>query len=406
MRLPSARVRLHTESAARSFFAFCSAQGLPREPSSPLALLHTLDVTLATVNLADIGNLITLLANVPVLTSLTLHDPEKALRRQESLYAALQRLRTLQTFRVHEAGAMTFKLVSEIASALEDVAIDPYRKLPIDDDTDELNLSMVLARHKDTLTRVCVWRADVMGNGHRLEGDLVVFEKVRELVIHECVTTGAADCIRVFPNAVSLDVGNNLSTHMKWSAALNHMRLGNFAALLYDGSFGGPDFWPTLERVRGGLLDLYIFGILTCVEALEIDGVVKDDWKRVPSVVQVYKPDILHLAVSSSLQVDVWEKHRSQFDCVGCLVLRFVVEDLVDLKKLTVSVIAIWSYVPSHLPLIISEYRIQLYAQWGHSSTVRPSSLTSQPKTTQRIADFRTSTISPSAASWRIRVDL
>ncbi|KAI1789452.1 hypothetical protein LXA43DRAFT_1183245 [Ganoderma leucocontextum] len=336
LRLPSARVRLFTESTARSFFAFCAARGLPRQPSSPLALLHTLDITLATVNPADIGNLITLLANVPKLTSLTLRDPEKVLLHQCSLYVALQRLRTLTTFRVHKAGPIAYKLVSEITSALEDVAISP-RCEPVCEDDDsygELNLNKVLPRHKDTLRRVCVRCANVLEDEDEFEGDLVVFEKVRQLMIPESVASGAADYIRAFPNVVSLDVGNILTTEEKrLSAKLEDIREENLSILLDE--LGQELGWCSLERVRGGLLDLYVFGNICRTVVLEIDGLIKDDWACIPEVVSYHCARVVRLSVSPSLQVDVWEKNRHRMRTVQCLALQFVVEDQVDLKQLT-----------------------------------------------------------------------
>ncbi|KAM5541814.1 hypothetical protein V8D89_004543 [Ganoderma adspersum] len=339
LQLSSARVQLRSQSSARSFFAFCAAQGLPREPSSPIALLHTLDIDVATVNPADTGNMVTLLANVPRLTSLTLRHPEAALWSVSSLYPTLQRLRTLKTFHVHEAGPMAVKLVSEIASALEDITIDPHHDPSTDEDGVRIHgLNTHLARHKDTLRRIFVRGVNILEDEYDIVGDLVIFEKVRELVIPDCVIRDALYCMKAFPNAVSLDVGTTLTTRAKrLTRKMIEWRAKNRAILLDDDAIrAGQLSWPvSLEHVRGGLLDLYVFGNAYWIEFLEIDGLIKDDSACVLPMVQSHCPEILRLSVSSSLRVDVWEKYRGTLDSVTCLVLQLVVEDLVDLKQLT-----------------------------------------------------------------------
>ena len=402
LQLPSARVQLRSQSTTRSFFAFCAARGLPREPSSPIALLHTLDIDVATVNPADTGNLVTLLANVPRLTSLTLRHPEEALRSVSLLYPTLRRLRTLKTFHVHEAGPMAVKLVSEIASALEDITIDRHHGLSTGEDGARIHgLNALLEPHKDTLRRIFVCGMNIVEDKYAVGRDLVIFKKVRELVIPDCVLRDALYCMKTFPNAVSLDVGTALTTRAKrLSQKMTQWRANNRRILLNDDAIrAGLLSWPaSLEHIRGGLLDLYVFGNPYWVEVLEIDGLIEDDYECVPTIVQSHCPEILRLSVSSSLRVDGWEKHRKTLDSVACLILQLVVEDLVDLKQLTVSVpIHFYTYL---IPLTaVYLHRIQRYVPWGRSKTVRSSSLTSQHETTGHIVDFRASITAPFYAS-------
>ncbi|PIL27856.1 hypothetical protein GSI_11010 [Ganoderma sinense ZZ0214-1] len=336
---PSTQVRLYSSAAARSFFVFCAAQGLPSEPSSPLAVLHTLEITLATVNPVGMGYLIILLGNVPRLTSLTLYDPEEALCRHPSLYGALRRLRTLKVFRVYEAKAMAFKLVSEIASALEAVSIEPNSQTVFDT---FLNLGVLLGRHKDTLTRFKTLAMNLRSRTQAIHAEsvqLVVFEKVQELVLPLCFFPGASHYIKAFPNATSLDLGTHLTKHFrKRIEAMDHFRSWTLSAVM--GMHGDPldpqpDCWPSLETVRGGLFDIYTFGNSCSVAALLIDGLIESEWMCVPSVVERHYPVILRLSVTPSLCVELWEKEWRKMCSVKHLVLQFVVDDQVDLGDLT-----------------------------------------------------------------------
>nr|VWP01245.1 Serine/threonine-protein phosphatase 2B catalytic subunit A1 (EC (Calcineurin A1) [Ganoderma boninense] len=322
---PSAHVRLYSGPAARSFFMF---------------LLHTLAIALATVEPVGIWNLAILLANVPRLTSLTLYDPEEVLCRHPSLYDAFRRLRTLKTFQVHDAQVMAFKLVSEVASALEYVTIKPRH---LHNTSRSLMLEVALGPHKYSLTHVGVTFANGLPGPHP-----VVFENVRELVVAVCICPGASYYMEAFPKAIYLHVGTSITMATKRDAFMERIRSQNLEAVRasHGGLVDPGDCWPSLKRVRGGLLDLYIFGNSCSVATLLIEGTIKSDWACVPVVVKSHHPAILRLSVTPSLPVDLWEKDWRMMCSVNYLVLQFVVDDQVDLESLTDTAIrAVGSFV-------------------------------------------------------------
>ncbi|KAM5541815.1 hypothetical protein V8D89_004544 [Ganoderma adspersum] len=407
LQLPTARVRLHTEPALHSFFHFVAPltriEGLPAR----LTHLHTLDISLGIVRAASVEALTTMLGHVPELSSLTLREPEAVLTNSAALYAALQRLATLKSLRAFAAGPATRKLVQEVASSLENVALIHGPTAILADGF--LELDTVLGPHRDSLTRVHASRATPFARGDP-GAETVVFENVRELVIDEFAWDTAPHFLDAFPNVVSLDLGMAVTAHWKLSPVLVRLREANRffnggtedsdsddsdtegsdgeeeeeegddawnsgdsdseteerdevdALLEMDGrgrmgehngvgthpqaEAGGNDqgdaddeeslAWESLEHVRGGLLDLYVFGNSCEVDVLTIDGLVHDSWAWacVPAVVHDHWPRTLRLEVSSSLDAEAWEIGWKDLGSVRALELKIVVEDLFDEEQL------------------------------------------------------------------------
>ncbi len=403
LQIPTARVKLHTETCFRSFFHFVAPFGRIENPAPRLTHLHTLDVSLGTVGAASIEALTTMLAHVPELSSLTIREPEETLAGDPALYAALQGLTTLKALHAFAAGPATQKLFVEVASPLEDVTLthnpSPYAVFA----DGLLDIGKFLRPHQDTLTRVCASRATPFARG---DTKTAVFENVCDLVIHGFAWDTAPNFLDVFPNIVSLDVGTAVTARWPWSPMLTRVRNANkfiaggtddgesddtssdsdddsddddsewdssdsgeetevrynlnidigqparwqeFGTHRQAGEDDGGDVrdeddngvhplaWESLERVRGGLLDLYVFGNSCVVDVLTIDGPVQDAWACIPAVVGDHRPSTLRLSVSSSLKTDTW--NWKKLVSVRELILEIVVEDLFDEQGLLVSAI-------------------------------------------------------------------
>ena len=110
--------------------------------------------------------------------------------------------------------------------------------------------------------------------------------------------------------------------------------------------------WESLKHVRGGLLDLYVFGNSCEADVLTIDGLVHDSWAWacVPEVVHDHLPFTLRLHVSSALYAEAWEIGSRNLSSVRGLELKIVAEDLFDEEQLMVSTLPSHSLPPSHSP--------------------------------------------------------
>ena len=273
-----------------------------------ISFLHSLEISLPTTKLRRVARgLQRILARAKNLKHLTLIRLEPALVADEQharVLRALTRPQSLRSLTIRRAGLWTVELLKAITSPLE--------RLSITECCTSISITSALDGFLDmrdlTIERCVVPSResddDDDDNDNDSDPEIAEFPLVDRLVVPESVADSDADFMEAFPNLRFLDVGTVVTKCEGWSPEHRFIRSTNINSKLELLKNPGLDedgnmrtYWKTLESVRGGILDLALFGNVSTVRELEIVGQISQGFKLIPAVVGDHSPQILRLSV-------------------------------------------------------------------------------------------------------------
>ncbi|KAI1789451.1 hypothetical protein LXA43DRAFT_1154271, partial [Ganoderma leucocontextum] len=306
-----------------SFLAFLRTGG---SLTSHCDKVVDLDITIpASFPSIQISRLRDTLVALTELRSLTIRNPEVVFATAVVLRRAFEGLRNLEVLTLVGAGCESFKLLPSSRSSIPSIRVlDPIWRFPM--------AEALVGREscKDLVAHNCY----VPPVPHPQDTRATTFPELRRLHIPR-YSLEPGNCIAglmvIVPDLRVLDVGTDYSSRT-WSEEAFDRRHRNKTATMdvqLDAHNGRrPPVWPGLELVRGGLVDLLMFGNSCRAIALELIGqpIATPALQRlIPVVVADHAPRILRLSLSGpQFDMGVFVAERLQMRSVHCLHVRIV----------------------------------------------------------------------------------